>query len=140
MCTFFSTILVVVDYVLKPNIQGCTIIISHFRSTLCQEKKLVSENVITPRVDVYSLNQIGREIEKIQVFESGMEAKRKVLKERHRTEMNTIMEKQKKENNEWDVNILKKKELVNEIQGILTPLVPPLKHSIGYPKRYNVYD
>ena len=100
----------------------------------------MSENVITPRVDVYSLNQIGREIEKIQVFESGMEAKRKVLKESHRTEMNTIMEKQKKENNEWDVKILKKKELVNEIQGILTPLTPPFKYSTGNPKRYNVYD
>ena len=86
------------------------------------------ENTATPRLDTSRLNQIVKELENIQTFESSMDATRKALNENHKSEINRIMEKQKQESNDFENNcaikIKRKKELVDELQDLQTPFTP----------------
>jgi len=87
------------------------------------------ENTATPRLDTSRLNQIAMELENIQTFESSMDASRKALNENHKSEINRIKAKQKQESNDFENNcatkIKRKKELVDELQGLQTPFTPP---------------
>ena len=96
-------------------------------SSVGPQSELMSEKGATPRVDVQGLNQIGNEIDRIQIFEMGIEGNRKSLLEQHTVNLNTIMEKHKKENREseksLEIKLKKKKNLVEEIQCLLNPLI-----------------